>query len=69
MTREPFILHTALERTLNSVYALVAERHIALHTVIDLDNHEIGGDADHVEQVMWNLPTNAIKFTQESGDV
>ncbi|MDP1153676.1 hypothetical protein, partial [Klebsiella pneumoniae] len=30
LTREPFVLRTALERALNSVHALAAERHIAL---------------------------------------
>ena len=69
LTREPFVLRTALERALNSVHTLAAERHVTLHTTIALDEHEIDGDADRVEQIVWNLLTNAIKFTQERGDV
>jgi len=45
LTREPFVLRAALESALNSVHALAAERHITLHTSIELDDHEIDGDA------------------------
>jgi len=69
LTRKPFVLRTALESALNSVRSLAAERGITLHVDSTLDEHEIDGDADRVQQIIWNLLTNAIKFTQEGGDV
>lgn len=69
LTREPFVLRTALDGALNSVRTLAAERGITLHVESALDEHEIDGDADRVQQILWNLLTNAIKFTQEGGDV
>lgn len=69
LTREPFVLRVALESALNSVRALAAERDITLHVSNTLDVHEIDGDVDRIQQIVWNLLTNAIKFTQEGGDV
>lgn len=69
LTREPFVLRSALDRALNSVRTLAAERRITLHVESALGEHEIDGDADRVEQIIWNLLTNAIKFTQEDGAV
>lgn len=54
---------------LNSVRALATERRITLHTRIALGEREIDGDADRVQQIVWNLLTNAIKFTPEGADV
>ncbi|CAG2131095.1 Autoinducer 2 sensor kinase/phosphatase luxQ [Ralstonia mannitolilytica] len=69
LTREPFVLRKALESALNSVRALATERRITLHTRIALGEREIDGDADRVQQLVWNLLTNAIKFTPEGADV
>lgn len=69
LTRAPFVLRTALESALNSVRTLATERRITLHTTHALDEREIDGDADRVQQIVWNLLTNAIKFTQEDGAV
>lgn len=69
LTRKPFELRLALDSALNSVRALAAERGITLHASSTLDTQEIDGDADRVQQIIWNLLTNAVKFTQEGGDV
>jgi len=69
LTREPFVLRMALERAINSVRALADEHNITLHVANQLDVHEIDGDADRIQQMVWNLLTNAIKFTQPGGDV
>jgi CheY-like chemotaxis protein/anti-sigma regulatory factor (Ser/Thr protein kinase) len=69
LTRQPFALRMALERALGSVRAQATERHITLHETVLLGTQEINGDADRIQQIVWNLLANAIKFTQEGGDV
>jgi CheY-like chemotaxis protein/anti-sigma regulatory factor (Ser/Thr protein kinase) len=44
-------------------------KNIALHVWLDPQAGSISGDAERLQQVVWNLLTNAVKFTPEGGKV
>src|SRR5216117_3015585 len=51
------------------IQAAASARDIRLRTTIDADAGPIQGDASRLQQVIWNLLINAIKFTPVGGRV
>jgi signal transduction histidine kinase len=57
------------ENALESVRPLAEEKGVQLEEDLDSNAGPIIGDADRLQQVVWNLLTNAIKFTSKGGKV
>ncbi|MBV9929107.1 MAG: response regulator [Acidobacteria bacterium] len=58
-----------LEAALDSVRPAAEAKEIRLHALIDPLAGPISGDADRLQQIIWNLLTNAVKFTPKHGKV
>ena len=58
-----------IETVVEVVRPAADARSIHLHTVLDPLTSPISGDPQRLQQIIWNLLTNAIKFTPKCGSV
>lgn len=58
-----------VEAALDAVRPTAEAKGIRLQSMIDPQAGPISGDADRLQQIIWNLLTNAVKFTSKGGQV
>ena len=68
LTPQPVDLVAVAQAALDAVRPLAATKNVQLEFSHDLPA-TVSGDAGRLEQVIWNLLANAIKFTPEGGRV
>src|ERR1044071_7046217 len=61
----PSVIEAAVEATRPAAEA----KGVHLSTSLDPHAGPVNGDADRLQQVVWNLLTNSIKFTAEGGEI
>jgi PAS domain S-box-containing protein len=62
-------LISIVNAAIDSVRPAVEAKGIQLQTMLDAETGPISGDADRLQQIVWNLLTNAVKFTPKGGEI
>jgi signal transduction histidine kinase/ActR/RegA family two-component response regulator len=66
---EPVELADVVSSALDALRPAADNKGIVIDTNFDLEAGQITGDPDRLRQVIWNLASNAIKFTPEGGRI
>ena len=65
---KPLVLGEVIDSVASTFYPQAQKRSIAIH-VVPVALPRVMGDGRKIQQVLWNLVANAIKFTPDGGEV
>lgn len=65
----PVDLNAVIEAAIDAVRPAFEAKAIHFETEVDADAGLVAGDPNRLQQIFWNLFSNAVKFTPEQGEV
>ncbi|MFL6600385.1 MAG: ATP-binding protein [Steroidobacteraceae bacterium] len=62
-------LHEIIHNAIEAVRASAEAKTLRIHTLLDSSVGLVRGDPNRLQQILWNLLTNAVKFTPAGGRI
>lgn len=66
---QPVSLHEVIHNSIDSVRASAEAKQLRIATLLDSSVGLVRGDPNRLQQILWNLLTNAVKFTPAGGRI